>query len=269
MPTPRLADRLRSCVIPAGQVGLFSLGQAGFVFKTAEGRTLVVDPYLSDACERMFGFKRMLPAPIAAEDLACDLLILTHEHADHYDLDTVPLLARHPGVVVAGPPECQELWRSQELPEEQFVCFRRGEALELQSFRFRTVHADHGDLSPNCCGLLLDFEGFRVYMTSDTAYRPALIPEAISAKPEVIIPVINGRYGNLDAIEAAQLAHEVGARVAIPSHFWMFVEHGASPLEFLTACSLYAPSVRPYVMAPSEFVLLPEPQREMPASSQS
>jgi L-ascorbate 6-phosphate lactonase len=258
-----LAEQIRSREVPPGQVGLFSLGQAGFVFKTPAGRTMAVDPYLTDSVERMVGFKRMIPTPLQPEELQCDLVITTHEHGDHYDPDTIPVIARHSQAVVAGPPECLELWRSQGLPEERFVCFRRGEELELQSFRFRTTHADHGDFAPNCCGLLIDFGAFRVYLTSDTAYRPALIPEVIAAKPEVIIPVINGRYGNVDAIEAAQLAHEVGARVAIPSHFWRFVEHGASPLEFLLGCAQYAPEVRPYVMAPGEFVLLPDPQRTL------
>ena len=35
-----LAARLLTSVVPAGQVGLFALGQAGFIFKTPEGRLL-------------------------------------------------------------------------------------------------------------------------------------------------------------------------------------------------------------------------------------
>ena len=39
------------------------LGQAGFSFTTREGKRIYLDPYLSDACERLFGFKRLsLPA---------------------------------------------------------------------------------------------------------------------------------------------------------------------------------------------------------------
>ncbi len=49
--------------VPAGGVGLYWLGQAGFAFRTAAGRRIFLDPYLSDACERLHGFKRLsLPA---------------------------------------------------------------------------------------------------------------------------------------------------------------------------------------------------------------
>jgi L-ascorbate 6-phosphate lactonase len=253
-----LAERIRDASVPEGKVAVFFLAQAGFVFKTPAGRTLAVDPYLTDSVQRTVGFKRMTPTVIEPEDLDVDLLIVTHEHGDHYDLDAVPAIAAHPRTITAGPPECAELWRSQGLPAERFVTVRRRQDCDLQDFRFRTVFADHGDLSPNCMGLLLDFGGLRAYITSDTAYNLREIPEVVEARPEVVIPVVNGRYGNLDAVEAAQLADALGARLTIPCHFWMFLEHGAGPVEFLMAQPLFAPNTRPYVMAPGEGILLPD-----------
>lgn len=47
---------LHSCV-PRGSVSLHWLGQAGFAFETVAGRRVMLDPYLSDACERLFGFR--------------------------------------------------------------------------------------------------------------------------------------------------------------------------------------------------------------------
>ena len=42
--------------VEKGSLGVFFLGQAGFLFKTSEGKLLAVDPYLSDCCNRYFAF---------------------------------------------------------------------------------------------------------------------------------------------------------------------------------------------------------------------
>ena len=71
-------------------------------------------------------------------------------------------------------------------------------------------------------------------------------------KPDVLIPCINGRYGNMDAREAALLASACRPRVVIASHFWMFVEHNGDPGSFLGHCSELAPDVQALVMKPGE-----------------
>jgi L-ascorbate metabolism protein UlaG (beta-lactamase superfamily) len=54
---------------------------------------------------------------------------------------------------------------------------------------------------------------------------------------------INGRAperrvaGNLDGIEAAALAHAIGARCVIPCHYEMFEFNTASPVPFAAECA--------------------------------
>ena len=81
--------------VPSGSLGIWWLGQAGFAFKTPAGKVIYLDPYLSDAVERLFGFKRLSPPAIAAEEVRADLVLITHEHADHLDIDALPLIARN------------------------------------------------------------------------------------------------------------------------------------------------------------------------------
>ena len=50
--------------VPGGALGLWWLGQAGFVFKTPAGKIIYLDPYLSDAVERL----HRLQAAVAAAD---------------------------------------------------------------------------------------------------------------------------------------------------------------------------------------------------------
>ena len=95
--------------IPPTAIGirLTWLGQAGFCFTTDAGKQVYLDPYLSDVCERLFGFKRLSLPAMRAEDVRADWVILTHEHADHLDPDAIPVIARNnPGCRFAGPAGC-------------------------------------------------------------------------------------------------------------------------------------------------------------------
>ncbi len=51
----------------------------------------------------------------------------------------------------------------------------------------------------------------------------------IEMHPDILLPCINGRYGNMDAKEAALLTKARSPRLAIASHFRMFVEHSGEP----------------------------------------
>ena len=98
--------------VPQSAVGMWWLGQAGFVFKTPAGKVIYLDPYLSDAAERLFGFKRLSLPPITAEEVRADLLVITHEHADHMDPDAIPIIAKgNPGCRFAASEGCTEAGR--------------------------------------------------------------------------------------------------------------------------------------------------------------
>jgi L-ascorbate metabolism protein UlaG (beta-lactamase superfamily) len=44
---------------------------------------------------------------------------------------------------------------------------------------------------------------------------------------------INGTFGNLNSSEAVALLEIIKPRIAIPSHFWTFIEQKGNPLDFL------------------------------------
>ena len=54
-----LADQIASTGVGDGEVCLWWLGQAGFALKNHAGSVVYLDPYLSDAVERLHGFKRL------------------------------------------------------------------------------------------------------------------------------------------------------------------------------------------------------------------
>lgn len=107
-----LAKEISSATVSSGSIRLWWLAQAGFVFKSHKGHIIYVDPYLSDAVERLHGFKRMSLSPIKAEEVKADLIINTHEHTDHLDPDALPMIVKNnPHCKFAGSLSCEESYR--------------------------------------------------------------------------------------------------------------------------------------------------------------
>jgi L-ascorbate 6-phosphate lactonase len=254
-----LAARILEDTIEQDYLGIYWLAQAGFVFKTPSNKIVYIDPYLSDFVERLVGFKRMMACPIAPEDVVADLVICTHEHPDHLDLDALPIIAKNPRTHFAGPVECMKEFQKMEIPEDRCHLLEEGKQNTVEGIDVHGVYADHGELAPDALGVVLDLEGIKVYHTGDTAYRPEKFKPAVAMCPHVLIPCINGAYGNLNSEEAALLARAVNPRLAIASHFWMFVEHNGNPATFLEACKQAAPAVEAVVMKPGEGILFRKP----------
>jgi L-ascorbate metabolism protein UlaG (beta-lactamase superfamily) len=101
----KLAEMIHHTVVPPGRLALCWLGGAGFVFKTASGRIVAVDPYLSDSLDHTYSWKRLPISPIAMApaELQADLVLATHAHEDHLDPETIPELVRASQALVAGP----------------------------------------------------------------------------------------------------------------------------------------------------------------------
>jgi L-ascorbate 6-phosphate lactonase len=213
---------------------------------------LYIDPYFSDVVERVVGFKRMMACPVAADEAQVDFVVCTHEHLDHMDTDALPILAKNSETVFTGPIECIKEFERLGIPSSQFRLLEEGKMVKLGQVEVTGVYADHGDLAPDALGAVLNFDGIKVYHTGDTAYRPEEFRPALAMRPDILIPCINGRFGNLDAHEAAMLTALASPAVVIPSHFGMFVEQNGEPGVFLEECERRAPKTRRVLTQPGE-----------------
>ncbi len=252
---PSLAERIAKRKVSAGELAIYWLCQAGFAFKSSANEIVYIDPYFSDVVERLIGFKRMMACPVLAEDVDANLIICTHEHLDHMDTDALPVLALNPRTQFAGPIECIKEFTKLGIPEGRCHLLEEGDSLTIGSVEINAVYADHGELAPDALGIVLNFGGIKVYHTGDTAYRPEEFAPAIKMRPDVLIPCINGRFGNMDAQEAARLTSLVNPQAVIPSHFGMFVEQNGEPGAFLDRCKELAPQNQTVLMKPGEELL--------------
>ena len=254
-----LAQEIAAAEVPQGAVRLWWLAQAGFAFKSASGTTVYVDPYLSDACERLHGFKRLSLSPLGADDVRTDLLVLTHEHTDHLDPDALPIIARNnPKCLFAGPEGCREGLVEAGVPKGSFTLLEPNAKHQLADLTIHAAPADHGDFSPDALALVLDFGGVKVMLSGDSSLRPGLFQPLIDLRPDVLLPCINGGFGNMSTIDAARLVEAVRPRYTIPCHYWTFAEQGVSdPWGFVHACKALCPEVDALLLKPGEPLTVP------------
>jgi len=238
-----LGDAIREYTVPSGSVALWWLGQAGFVFKSPGGKTVVVDPYLTNSCmepgaQAGFDVDRLVPPPIEPEELAAfDAYLVTHSHQDHLDPETLSRYreAGGRGLYIAPADACEKL-DAWGVPEGERQMTWPNRTHRLGDLEIRTTFAiPFGGDDLTHVGYLFSIEGGpRIYLTGDTAYEEILPLSVAPHKPDVLITVINPCFRNLSPIEAARLARLLDVKVAIPCHYDMFRSNGLSPQMFHT-----------------------------------
>lgn len=228
-----LAQRFSAVSPNKDEIAICWLGQAGFLIKDSEGHRVCIDPYLSDYCERLFGFKRIMPKIINPDELAPDVFISTHDHADHFDADAFPLIFSSSNPAFIGAVSSIEHAKKLGFDTQNSFPVSEGDVVDLGWCRVTAVYADHGELAPDAVGMVIELEGIKVYYAGDTAYRPDMMGAVRDMQPDIILPPINGAYGNLNSQEAVMLTKDVKAKLVIPCHYWMFAMHRGDPQSFL------------------------------------
>jgi len=254
-----LAEKIENTKVNTGEIVLFYLAQAGFCIKTAENKIIIIDAYLSDAAERLFNFRRMIPAMIRGEELHPDLYLSTHSHIDHLDVDVIPLIAKNQHTVFAGAPDCESFYQETNISPSRYVIIKEGEEWKWNNINIRGIYADHGDLAPDAIGFLINIDGIKIYHAGDTCFCPEKTIASLASEVDIMIAPINGQYGNMIASETVKLAGMIKPNIIIPCHFWMFIEHMAKegkgdPTTFLNEAQSLPHTIKPIVMCPGELL---------------
>lgn len=208
---------------------IFSVGQAGFIIKSNSGQLLAIDLYLSECVERLEGnkgFKRLLPKLLDPFDIEFDVVICTHPHWDHFDVDTVPEMLSNGRTKLLCSSGCRELVESLQMEyyKTQIVYVKPLESYDIGDFHVEFANCDHGSSAPDAVGVVVSVDGKTIYETGDTCLRLDTIGE-ISRPLDVLIAPINGKYGNLDEEECSVLAEHLQPSITIPCHYGMFASH--------------------------------------------
>lgn len=224
------------------------IGQGGFLLGH-NGYKLAIDPYLSDLVEQKDGLKRLVPPAEEPENFKVDCVIITHEHIDHLDTITIEKMDKSNVTFICSDISA-EILKTLGVDSSAIKTIRAGDNIKIADFDITAVYADH---TPGSFGAVIKADGVSAYFTGDSLYGENV---GKGIKTDVLMTCINGRWGNMTAREAADLAVKTHARLAIPNHYGMFAENTVDPYEF--AAELSKRKINSYIMEYNKSFILNE-----------
>lgn len=145
------AQKVAALKTQQGELTIFFVGQAGYIIKTASGKLIGLDMYLTDCCARLAGFKRITAKILAPDELDFDYVIVSHDHPDHFDVDAIPILmgAGHTKLAtsVCGGKHAEEMGI-----KENVTVMERGGTYKFDDFTIRRRILRSRRPGPLCAG---------------------------------------------------------------------------------------------------------------------
>jgi len=247
-------NTIQNINLEPGQAALWFLGQAGYLVRS-EGVTVAIDPYLSDSVKTTSPeFSRVRPAPMEPEDLAVDLYLVTHDHADHLDPETIRRYRHKEDTLFIAPRLAGRKLIDLGIPPARVARVDAGEQLVWGNVTITGVFALPTAVDVlDTTGYKLAFaNGRSLYHTSDTAFTPLLL-QAAPRDVDVLLVPINGKWGNLTIEQAIELTATVNPRYVLPNHYDLMELNAENPRTFAWFCQkrqLRTRCVIPPVMQP-------------------
>jgi len=245
------------------EINLRLLGQSGCQIRVGNV-TIYVDPYLSNSVEELDApdIKRLIPIPIKPEEVTdADWVFITHEHIDHCDPHTLPVIAKaSPNCRFVGPSGVLARLASWGISESRCYISADEWTPLNDGIRFISVPAAHPTVCrdaeglPLCVGYVLEVDGKKLYFAGDTSVTDELI-EALSGIMPIspaLLPVNEhnfyrgkrGIIGNMSIRDAFLLAEELKIGRVIPVHWDMFAVNSVSPDEIVAVYQQMMPSFK-------------------------
>lgn len=216
-----------------GKTWLFWLGQAGFVIKSATGKLLGIDLYLSECVEPVeghVGYHRLMPQILDPAELEFDIIIATHFHRDHFDIDAIPHLMSNGKTKLFCAHDCEDDVERLQIDKQRVIFVQPDESYDCADYHMDFIHSDHGAGAPLEVAPIITVDGKHLLEAGDTSLHLDWKEEYLKAGPlDVLIAPINGAYGNLTEQDNVDLTAALKPRLAVPCHFGMFASHGGHP----------------------------------------
>ena len=248
-----LIREINEAQVEPGRLNIWWIGQEGYVFKSST-QIVYIDPYLSTYAERITKGKpnehvRINPAPMKPEDVThADIVFCTHDHADHIDPESIPIIAaQSPGACFVVPEFARETMRSFGIDDHRIHTMKGDDELRLNDIHVYAVPAKHEQFDQDplkgypYLSYVIKIEGMTVLHAGDSIAYDGQVERLKKHKIDLAFVPINGRddfrhkldfEGNFTCEEAIQFALDINAGWTIPMHYDMFTINTADINEF-------------------------------------
>lgn len=225
------------------------LGHAAMLMR-AGTQWILIDPALSRTAGPVQGFgpERLTRLPIPVEQLPhIDVVLISHDHYDHLDLNTMRQLAKQDG----GPPryltgQGQREWfnTNVSVASEDFAWWQSAKSGEV-NFTFVPAHHNSGRSFNNrnatlWGGWVIEHRGTRFYFAGDTAYVKQLFTDIRARIGEIHMAALPigayaprplMRFDHMNPSDAVKAHADLGAKLSFGVHWGTFQLGDEEPYE--------------------------------------
>ena len=195
------------------------LGHAGFLLKDSSNKSVCIDPFKVEG---------------ASFD-PVDVIISTHEHADHCSIEDMQKFLSSDTEVI-GIKLAEDKLKELDCKAVHYV--NPGDTITIKGIEFKIVRAYNINKfrSPgkpfhpkedNKIGVIVNMDGKSIYHAGDTD----IIPEMQEINPDVALLPVSGTYV-MTAAEALEAAKILKPKLIIPMHFGTIVGDRTMAEEF-------------------------------------
>ncbi len=154
------------------------------------------------------------------------VLLITHKHADHYDLEAIRQIYNQCKPFIYTVKEIYEWLTTEGITA---AVLQENEQISHKPFNITAIPTNHlyeGE-KVDCFGVLIEVQNKKIYHASDTLY--------LKAKPmaDVLFVPINNRGVSMNQDEAVQFSKEVNPQIAIPVHYDSPKDKHINPKDFV------------------------------------
>ena len=245
-----LTERIGALGVGGGALAFWGLGQVGVAVKGPAG-VLYIDPYLTDSDGEGGTLERTYPPPLRPDEATnVDAVLLTHDHIDHTDPETVlPISEASPGARFVAPFTSRETLVGAGLAKDRVFVPEVGKVVEIGGARITAIPSAHTEFERDAergypfLGYVVEWNGVVFYHAGDTVIYDGLIETLSAWDLDVAFVPINGRdyfrtsrnlVGNTDFREAAELAEVLDVGLIVPTHYDLIVGNLADPGHFVS-----------------------------------
>jgi L-ascorbate 6-phosphate lactonase len=234
------------------ELAIVWLGQNGFLIKSTSG-VFFFDPYLSDFAEQWtHGWSnehvRIHSIPIQPKEIyGVDWVFCSHDHVDHIDPFTIPIIAlRNPDTKFITPKVAENRMTALYVEKKNLFLMRGDDSIKVGPLKIFAIPAAHSKLDYDektghpYLSYIVQIDGFTILHAGDTVAYEGQAEKFKPFKIDLAFLPINGRKApdlemepNFNINEAIQLAQTINAGMVVPMHYDMYTLNTAPIAEFI------------------------------------
>jgi L-ascorbate metabolism protein UlaG (beta-lactamase superfamily) len=207
---------------------------------SSEGKRVIVDAYVNDGnCPEFAPLIKCRPPWKDTED--ADIILITHEHFDHFEKDTVERIAGNGNSFVVGH---SSVLNTLNLPQDILRPVKAFDRLKIKGVTIKCYPAHHPH-SFYPLSYLITIGGKSVFHAGDTS----LIERFSEIKADVALLPAGGTY-TMDVVDAVRAVKMMKPLYAIPMHYNTFAQIKADPHEFCHRIEKSILKTKPVILEP-------------------